>query len=154
MAIYPYTHVTPIIIALSPMRRGRGIWIFVGVHPKCYEWMTYKHHKLSSISRTKSPKLVLSYSCLCQLYWSWVFSREWKCSWSSAGRLCSNYIWAIMNLNAYQDVSYVRGLVAIHVYNDVKAKRLYSLHKSSNQFARNINKVSLFLYFMDELFVS
>ena len=29
------------------------------------------------------------------------FTREWNCSWSSAGRRCSNYIWVINNFSAY-----------------------------------------------------
>ena len=39
--------------------------------------------------------LVPSCSCLCPIYWSQVLSREWRCSWSSADRRCSNYIWVI-----------------------------------------------------------
>ena len=37
--------------------------------------------------------LVSACSCLCAIYWSQVFSGEWRCSWSSADRRCSNYIW-------------------------------------------------------------
>ena len=60
------------------------------------------YRKTSSISRTKSPNL--NVSCLV-LQWSlpnrlkpgW----EWRCSWSSADRRCSNYIWVINNFIAY-----------------------------------------------------
>ena len=45
--------------------------------------------------------LVSSSICLCPIYWSQVLSREWRCSWSSADRWCSNYIWAINNLVAF-----------------------------------------------------
>ena len=31
-----------------------------------------------------------------------MLSREWRCSWSSADRRCSNYIWVINNSIAYQ----------------------------------------------------
>ena len=41
---------------------------------------------------------VLPWSCLCPIRWSRVLSREWRCSWSSADRRCSNYIWVIDNL--------------------------------------------------------
>ena len=34
--------------------------------------------------------------------------REWRCSWSSADRRCSNYIWVINNFIAYQGASYIR----------------------------------------------
>ena len=39
-----------------------------------------------------------------------VLSREWRCSWSSADRQCSNYIWVIHNFIAHQGVAYIRGL--------------------------------------------
>ena len=38
-----------------------------------------------------------------------MLSREWRCSWSSADRRCSNYIWVINNFIAYQGASYIRG---------------------------------------------
>ena len=52
--------------------------------------------------------LVSSCSCLCAIHWDQVLSQEWRCSWSSADRWCSNYIWVIDNFVAYQDVSYIR----------------------------------------------
>ena len=56
-------------------------------------------------------------SCLCAVYWSQVLSREWRCSWSSADRRCSNYIWVINNLIAYYSGSYIRDLmVYIYIY--------------------------------------
>ena len=36
--------------------------------------------------------LVSSCSCLCSIQWSQVLSPEWRCSWSSADRRCSNYV--------------------------------------------------------------
>ena len=50
--------------------------------------------------------LVSSCSCLYPIHWSQVLSREWRCSWSSADRRCSNYIWVMNNLIA----SYIRDL--------------------------------------------
>ena len=41
--------------------------------------------------------LISSCSCLRPIHWSQVLSQEWRCSWSSADRLCSNYIWVINN---------------------------------------------------------
>ena len=38
---------------------------------------------------------VSSWCCLCPIHWSQVLSWEWRCSWSSADRWCSNYIWVI-----------------------------------------------------------
>ena len=39
--------------------------------------------------------LVSSCSCLCAKHGSQLLSREWRCSWSSADRRCSNYIWVM-----------------------------------------------------------
>ena len=47
-------------------------------------------------------------SCLCRIHWSQVLSREWRCSWSSADRWYSNYIWVINNVIAYYGTSYIR----------------------------------------------
>ena len=54
--------------------------------------------------------LVSSCSCLYPIRWSQVLSWEWRCSWSSADRRCSNYIWVINNLIAYYSASYIRDL--------------------------------------------
>ena len=48
-------------------------------------------------------------SSLRPIHWSQL-SREWRCSCSSADRRCSNYIWLINNVIAYQGVTYIRGL--------------------------------------------
>ena len=57
--------------------------------------------------------LVSAYTCFCATYWSQVFSGEWRCSWSSADRRCSNNIWVISNLIAYKSASYIRDLTVI-----------------------------------------
>ena len=57
--------------------------------------------------------LVSSCSCLYSIRWSQVLSREWRCSWSSADRRCSNYIWVIDNLIAYKSASYIRDLTVV-----------------------------------------
>ena len=46
-----------------------------------------------------------------------MFSREWRCSWSSAGRRCSNYIWVVNNFIANQGAVYIRQFDGISVYN-------------------------------------
>ena len=50
--------------------------------------------------------LVSPCCCLCPTHWSHVLSWEWRCSWSSADRRCSNYIWVINNFIAYQGAYY------------------------------------------------
>ena len=63
------------------------------------------YRKISNIRRIESPNLktflVSSYSCFCPIQWSQALSREWRCSWSSADRRCSNYIWVINKFIAY-----------------------------------------------------
>ena len=58
--------------------------------------------------------LVSACSCLCEIYWSQVLSGEWRCSWSSADRQCSNYNWVINNIIAYFGASYIRDLTVLH----------------------------------------
>ena len=48
-----------------------------------------------------------------------MLSREWRCSWSSADRRCSNYIWVVDNFIAYQGATYIRGF---SVVSDIAAK--------------------------------
>ena len=75
------------------------------------------YRKTSSISRTKSQNLIVSnlvvlLSLLNPLK-PGVKSREWRCSWSSADRRCSNYIWVVDNFIAYQGVTYIRGFTVV-----------------------------------------
>ena len=63
-----------------------------------------KQRQVSNISCTESQQLkdsctVLRLSLPNPLSQMW--SREWRCSWSSAARRCSNYIWVIDNVIAY-----------------------------------------------------
>ena len=59
--------------------------------------LLYKTHQIPNVKMI----LVSSCSCLCPIHWSHVLSREWRCSWSSADRRCSSYIWVIHNSTAY-----------------------------------------------------
>ena len=60
--------------------------------------------------------LVSSSSCLCPIYWSQVLSWEWRCSWSSADRRCSNYIWVINNLIAHKGATYIKDLTVYWIF--------------------------------------
>ena len=42
-----------------------------------------------------------------------MLSREWRCSWRSADKRCSNCIWVIDNLIAKWGGSYIRGLTVV-----------------------------------------
>ena len=59
---------------------------------------------------------VSSYSCLCPIHWSYVLSREWRCSLSSADRRCSNYILVINDYIAYKRVAYIRGMTVGYMH--------------------------------------
>ena len=53
--------------------------------------------------------LILSCSFLFPIHWNQVLSSKWRCSWSSADRRCSNYIWVINNFCLLR-CSDIRGL--------------------------------------------
>ena len=58
----------------------------------------YKMHRISKLNCFSSRHAVFfaqSTEAMCQVW-------EWRCSWSSADRRCSNYIWVINNLIAYR----------------------------------------------------
>ena len=72
-----------------------------------------RYHLNSNIRCTKfqtTKFLISSCSCLCPINWSQMLSLVWRCSWSSADRRCSNYIWVINNFIACKGVAYIRGL--------------------------------------------
>ena len=87
---------------------------------------TLNYHQTPSISPLNSKTwmyLVSSYSWLCPIHWSKALSREWRCIWSIANRRCSNYIWVINNIIAYQSVAYIRGLMVFVEVIDNKNNR-------------------------------
>ena len=59
--------------------------------------------------------LVSSRSCLRSIHWSQVLSWEWRCSWSSADRRCSSYIWVINTFIAYKCATYIRGFTVCFI---------------------------------------
>ena len=71
--------------------------------------------------------LVSSCSCLCPIHWSQVLSQEWRCSWSSADRWRSNYIWVI---NKFIGVAYIRGLAGPAASGSINAFVCLSVHLS------------------------
>ena len=79
-------------------------------------WPPHARAIYRQMSNIRAPNLktwmflVSSSSCLCPVYWCHLSSWEWRCSWSSADRRCSNYIWVINNLIAHQCAPYIREL--------------------------------------------
>ena len=69
--------------------------------------------------------LVSFCSCLCPIHWNHVLSWEWRCSWSSADRRCSNYIWVINNYIAYYGAPYSRGLTVSYTESLCSHKLIY-----------------------------
>ena len=74
--------------------------------------------------------LVSSCICLCPIYWSRVLSREWRWSWSSAGRRCSNYIWVINNLIAYKCAVYIRDLTVVLIGDGRKLNNTFKFSQT------------------------
>ena len=61
--------------------------------PPCNIWI---YCKISNVRHTKYPNFSdSSCHCLCSIHWNLVISRQRRCSWSSADRRCSKYIWVI-----------------------------------------------------------
>ena len=56
---------------------------------------TIKHLIQVALNPKLKMFLVSSCICLCPIHWSHVLNREWRCSWNSTNRGCSNYIWVI-----------------------------------------------------------
>ena len=59
--------------------------------------------------------IVSCYTVVCPISWSPVLSREWRCSWSSADRWCSNYIWVINKFIDCYGVPYIRDLTVSQI---------------------------------------
>ena len=79
-------------------------------------WEMWNYRQFSNISRNKSQQSKDSRTVL-RLFLpnplKPMLSREWRCSWSSADRRCSNNICVIDNFIAYQGVPYIRGFTVI-----------------------------------------
>ena len=62
--------------------------------------------------------MILDSSCssLCPIHWNQRLNREWRYSWSSADRRCSNYIWVINDYILYKGASYIRGFM-VYIWN-------------------------------------
>ena len=76
-----------------------------------------------------------SCSYLCPVHWSQLWSREWKCSWSSANRRCSNYIWVINNFIVYLGASYNRGLTVV-IFILISRRDVLSISCECQKFGR------------------
>ena len=87
---------------LCPHCLGRNVWYAycVSYYAMYILSIAVTHNKdeyrqASTISCTEFQNLNASCSCPCPIHWSQVLSLEWRCSQSTTGRRCSNYIWVI-----------------------------------------------------------
>ena len=76
-------------------------------------WCTVKSLIWDAPNLKDSVIIVSSCSCRYPICWSQVLSREWRCSWSSADRRCSNYISVINNFITYWSAAYIRDLTVM-----------------------------------------
>ena len=91
----------------------RMLYVWCGRHRKSQGSLTVKPLIWGTPNYIKCYNemfVVSSCSCLCPIDWNQVLSREWRCSWSSADRRCSNYIWVINNVIAFKGTTYIRSL--------------------------------------------
>ena len=79
--------------------RGQLIKVIFGsCHPSLADATPSSYRQTSNIRCIKSQNVNVSHlvcSCFWSVHWSQVSSGGWRCSWSSADRRCSNYIWLI-----------------------------------------------------------
>ena len=75
--------------------------------------------------------LISSCSCFCAINWSQVLSREWRCSWCSADRRCSNYIWVINNFIANWGASYI--ICFTVVFFTLTKTKIFFIHLTCNE---------------------
>ena len=73
--------------------------------------LSYKSHQITELICFSSRLLVVCPSR--------VLSREWRCSWNSADRRCSNYIWVINNFITYYGAPYIRGLKVLKIISGI-----------------------------------
>ena len=90
--------------------------------------------------------LLSSCSCLRAICWGQVLSREWRYSWSSFVRWCSNCIWAINNLIAYWGATYIRGLM---VYIDGWVRDFGNSSALAMELLQPCTKSTICLYYSD-----
>ena len=60
-----------------------------------------------------------------------MWSREWRCSWSSADKRCSNYIWVIDNFIVYWGAAYIRGFTVAPIVASLGLRLVILLHPSA-----------------------
>ena len=75
-----------------------------------------------------------------------MLSGEWRCSWSSTDRRCSNYIWVINNLIAYLGASYIRDLTVVFFLSYIRRLKKFIILEVEKVkiFGLEVGKVKFF----------
>ena len=90
--LFPYTYRSSPRWSLVH-KCGPATWNYLCLDIK----YTVKSIILDALNLNTEMFLVSCWSWFCPVHWSQVLSPFWRCSWSSADRRCSNYIWVINN---------------------------------------------------------
>ena len=88
--------------------------------------------------------LASSCSCLCPIQWNHVLSWEWRCSWSSADRRCSNYICVINNLVSHKGASNIRDLM-VAIFSAWCREVVWNFAKACGQHPNPVRMLSQFI---------
>ena len=98
------------------------------------QWPLTYRQKTSNIRHTKSQNLSV-YRLALQLSLPNTLKPsvkwEWRCSWSSADRRCSNYIWVINIFIANKGVTYIRGFTVPSWFPIIPVKLMKLIAPSS-----------------------
>ena len=91
-------------------------------HIICQTFTGYR--KTYDIRCTKTSIFLVSpCSCLYPIHWSQAWSREWRCSWSSADRQCSNFIWVI-NILLPTKVHLILKFLRVNLYDSYEIQNV------------------------------
>ena len=133
------TYYTKSVTSHFPLSHVEAIWYIYNL------WLA-RYRQVSNVRCTKlqhlkdSRTVLYSHGCLCRIPWSQMLSQEWRCSWSSANRRCSNYIWVIDNFIAYWGTFCIGGFT---VYAVLVVTTLVQLtQQNQSELLNNRNAVS------------
>ena len=99
------------LACLKSLKRSLSLWLkILWIYQSLSYTISYTYLIRGASKCTTWMFLASSCSCLCAIYWRQVLNWEWRHSWSSADRRCSNYIWVINNCIAW-GVPYIRCLM-------------------------------------------
>ena len=111
------------------------------------------YRQVSNIRHTESQHLKDSRTVLRLSLPNPLLGRERRCSWSSADRRCSNYIWVIKNFIANKGEAYIRGFTVVPFSMSISptnpmiwpivcfGKYIFKKHSSKKKLQQNSSKI-------------